>query len=330
MDRNKKFFELIGTDKPTIDDLKTVEDSRPECSAPAPAPVAPPQNNQGFRSWAQSDNTFYGVSESHKVLPVGIYRCGLSSTIGPVFFKQIISTDELMVLPDSASEAVLKEIVHFRKLKENFQKYGYLHKRGILLWGPPGSGKTATINLLTNLIVEKENGIAIISENPYHTAQCLQLFRRIESSRPAVVILEDLDALIERFGENEHLSLLDGESQVDNIVFVATTNYPERLDKRFVDRPSRFDTIKYIGMPSTEARRFYLKSKLIDVDNKIIEDFIRKSDGFSVAHLRELVILTQCFGHDSNDAISRLKTMIQNIPASDKAPESSGFGFTGK
>lgn len=276
--------------------------------------------------WAQSDNLFYGIGTAHAAIPSGLYRLGLSDRHGPVFLRQKIELDDIICLPDSASDEVLREVRAFRAMKSQFASHGFLHKRGIFLWGPAGSGKTVTVHQICRLVVEEEGGLAVMVDVPQAAAECLQLLRRIEPDRPLVAIFEDLDALVDRFGENEYLALLDGEAQVDNIVFLATCNYPERLDSRFVDRPSRFDTVKYIGMPSDEARSMYLQAKAPALVNGQLEAYVAASEGFSVAHLKELVILTQCFGHPLHEAAARLKKM-KTKPSADRSPDRAAVGL---
>ena len=198
-----------------------------------------------------------------------------------------------------------------------------------MLWGPAGSGKTTSLMLMSNDIVEN-NGIVVQIDNPHMAAMGLELIRKIDPDRPIVALMEDIDALIERNGENAYLSLLDGETQINGVVYIATTNYPERLDKRFVDRPSRFDTIRYIGMPTTPARRLYLSTKEPSLSSEELETWVKKSEGFSIAHLRELVILVQCFGRTLNDAIERLESMRVKPPKSDDSPDKTPFGFKTK
>ena len=169
----------------------------------------------------------------------------LFRSVGVNLIKQIISTDNLIEIDDSESIQIISEIERFWDLKPEFEKRGLLHKRGILMSGDPGSGKTSTIQLLIKRIIDR-GGIALYpSAAPSVTADGLQMIRRIEQDRPICLILEDFETLVMRGdNENQWLSILDGESQVDNIVFLATTNYISRLDKRFTDRPSRFDSIK--------------------------------------------------------------------------------------
>ena len=285
-------------------------------------------NNLSSGVWSANGDRFWPVSESHKQLPAGLYVTKYSDTIGPFLERTSTETDNLFVLPDSINEEVINEIKIFRELREEFKKNGYLHKRGILLWGPPGSGKTSTVHQLIDLVVNHHDGIAIIINNPHTAVDCLQMVRKLEKTRPIIAIMEDLEALIEEWGEPQYLSLLDGETQIDDIVFVATTNYPETLDPRFIDRPSRFDTIREIGMPSVAARKYYLTKKGISMSKEDIDYFVSNSQGFSIAHLRELVILFCLFHKTKEETIKRLQAfkVEKNSKNSGKA-SSIGFGF---
>jgi hypothetical protein len=187
------------------------------------------------------------------------------------------------------------------------------------------SGKTVTIQQLISLFVKEQDGIAVMCKNPNLLMACLRDLRKVEPERQILVILEDIDALIDQEGETPFLNMLDGEAQLQNVVYVATTNYPERLDDRFKDRPSRFDTIRKIGMPTDLARKTYLKIKLPEVGDEVIEEYVQGSKGYSVAYLRELIVLTQCFLIPLEDALARLDKMRNaSISSSDKEGK---FGF---
>lgn len=312
------FFDEVGTQK---------RGARPVLAGfLSNAPEEPkPTLGAGASRWCSAEDKFWGASQTHETLPPGLYRCGHSQNIGPYLDRMLNQTDSILELPDSATEGVLSEIREFSKLRAEFDKRGFLFKRGILLWGPPGSGKTCTLQLLMRIVVQEMRGIAVMVDNPEVGAVCLQLVRKIEPHRQLIAVMEDMDALVENYGENKFLALLDGEAQVDNIICVATTNYPERLDRRFVDRPSRFDTIKYVGMPSAAARRAYFEAKEPGLAD--LTEFVAQTDGFSIAHMRELLILTQCFKRPLQQALDQLRGMQRKKLSSDRNPNAASFGF---
>ncbi len=236
-------------------------DSPVRAAEPCPEePEDPQKKAKNANMWAVQGPNFFPCDEAVKILAPGQYEVLHSPNSGFYFQRKTVNFDELMRLPDSASENIFHNIESFWTKEAHFREFGFLWKRGILLWGPAGSGKTSTLQLMSESIV-KRGGIAVYVSNPSITAQGLAIFRRIEPKRPCVVMLEDLDAMIANHGEHDVLALLDGELQIDNVAFVATTNYPERLDKRIVNRPSRFDIVKLIGMPNAEARKMYLEHK---------------------------------------------------------------------
>lgn len=322
---NQEFFEKVGTSAPRYGH---------EVAAESQVTPGPPMADDvklspttGAKRWAASHDTFWGATQTYDQLPAGLYRCDVSHQLGPILHRIQVETDNLLTLPDDDSAAIISEFKRFWEVEDEFRKRGFLMKRGFLLWGPPGSGKTSTIQLLIKELIERNDGIVLLIERPDVAASCLQMVRQIEPKRPIIAVMEDIDALIERFGENQYLALLDGEAQVDNIVFLASTNYPERLDKRFVDRPSRFDTVRYIGMPSAEAREVYLQTKEPSLEGRELAEWVASSDGFSIAHLKEMIIAVKCFGQSLSEVTERLEALHSRKPTSEDAPDRQPVGF---
>lgn len=280
--------------------------------------------NGALCQYSRRGSGFLATTQTAEKLPAAIYKLQ-STNEGLLFDTHNVVTDDLLRLPDSKSDEVIAEIENFWTKREIFKKFGFSHKRGFLLWGPPGSGKTCTIAFVMQQMV-KSGGIVFLGDcGPGLLSAGLKQFRQVEDGRPLVVVLEDIDTLIQTYGESEVLSILDGESSVSNVVFLATTNYPENLDGRVVNRPSRFDRVVKIGMPNEEARLAYLKSRNLGIDDAELARWAKMTDGFSIAHLKEVVVGVMCFDNKLEDEVKRLKAMAK-APKSGEFGKRSGFG----
>jgi len=287
----------------------------PASSSPRCSPQMPPHLIGGTVQWlVLPDGRFAGMGASVPLLESGVYRPEYDDRYGILLQRRNLKNDDIVRLPDTASDAVLQSIQTFWEQRDRFKKRGQLFKRGVLLWGPPGSGKTITIALLMDDLVER-GGIVVVVDSPDLARRALELIRRVEPDRPLICVLEDIDEVIARHGEHEVLALLDGENQVDNVCHVATTNYPELLPSRLVNRPSRFDEIIKIGMPSAEARKVYLQARIFEGELTEIEmlTWIEETEGFSIAHLRELIVAVFCLGRTYDVTLQRLRAMAKKL-----------------
>ena len=298
----------------------------------SPAPEAPPteatkQDKETYSQWALGGNgRFCPVGATEVSLPAGIYEpFAIPGMWGLELMR--IASDGIYLLPDMATETVLNEVNKFWDSEPRYRAHNLLYKRGLLLWGPPGGGKTVAVKLLMNELVKKD-GIVVVVNSVSLAILALKAIRRIEPTRNIITVFEDIDEIINANGESSVLSMLDGENNIDNICHLATTNYPERLGARIINRPSRFDRCVRVGMPSDEARRVYLEKA---TNNGLSEDrllqWVADTDTLSIAHLRELVAAVYCLDQPYEDVISRLQKMAEPVKGEDgfKA-RSTGFG----
>jgi len=261
--------------------------------------------------WSQVEGMFVPAGDTAARLPPGIYDLAVSN--GQTIFIPVPSrTDDLIRFPSSATDAVVSEIDAFWQREDRFREHGLPYKRGILLYGPPGSGKSCTLQLIERDVVSR-GGVCLIFQSPAVFLNCYRVFRMVQPDTPVVVIMEDLDAILERQNESSVLNLLDGAEQVDRVVFLATTNYPEKLSARITNRPSRFDRRYKISHPADEARELYLESLAGEHGGDIdIPKWVRDTKGMSLAHLKELFVGTVLIGTSYNEVLGALREMTEN------------------
>lgn len=309
-DEIEEFTEKLGAES-----VGSQRNSRSDQACAPTATLQQPPDTADTVQWGVLGNGMFRPSSSTvRELPSGVYGLTVDNFGSLLLVQRKIITDDLIILPDTASERVLTALQVFWDAKSKFADKGQLFKRGVMLWGPPGSGKTCTLMLLTHDIIQRE-GIVVLPATPELTTRALGEIRRIEPERPLICVLEDIDEIIDQHGEHALLALLDGETQIDNVVFVATTNYPERLDARLVNRPSRFDEIIKIDMPSAAARSVYFRARLnkIELSDSKLEGWVNDTEGLSIAHLKEIVVAVYCLGRDYAETLSRLKKMRNAI-----------------
>jgi len=287
--------------------------------------------SRDYKQWSLCGPSAYmAIGNTIKILKSRVFELK-STERGILFSEKNISVDDLIQFVDSKSDKILTEIQEFWTKGDIFKQFGFLHRRGYLFYGPAGSGKTSLVQQIIVKII-KNGGLVFLCSNPGTLSEGLSVFRQIEPHRPVVCIFEDIDAIISTYGEAQLLSVLDGENQIDNVLNIATTNYPELLDKRIVSRPRRFDRVIKIGMPSKSVRTEYFSKKLgIPESDSEIKKWVSVSKHFSFAAMAELVISVKCLGNSFEQSVEMLKKLMVSKPKSSEF-DSDGYtlGFGGK
>ncbi len=316
-----------------LNDFGTQCDSAPRHAAPEnnyyhpERNFTPPESSTAPIQWKVSlPGVYEACGTTHRQLPAGAYTCSLNQYGEPQLLAKDLQVDDLIDFADSLPSQILKEIENFWALGDTFQRYGYLHRRGYLLYGPQGSGKSSVVHQVVHRII-KAGHVAVFCEHPGVLTRALELFRKIEAERPLVCMFEDIDAIIEIHGDSELLQWLDGSHQINKVINIATTNYPERLDRRIVSRPRRFDRIIKIEAPVAHIREVYLSKKLPDLAGTELEKWVTITDGLSFAALAELVISVACLGNSLEDTVRVLRTLDDQHPSSREFERSGTMGF---
>ena len=207
-------------------------------------------------------------------------------------WDDLVFDDAILQLVKSDYESFFARENWFRSLKLPF-------RRGYLLHGPPGNGKTSVIRAM--LSRPGMRGLTLNFFSPRTDDDALEtMFERAAERAPSMVVLEDIDRAFPRdqaSGAKSQVSLqqllncLDGIGTQDGVVVVATANEPTALDPAILRRPGRFDRVVLFPNPTAELRLQYLRRLNSQFGESELRTAIDISDGFSFAQMREVYIL---------------------------------------
>lgn len=268
--------------------------------------------------WSNNDGYIVSIGNTFSTLEKGYYSIGINSSIGLYFMKENISLDKLYKLPNDATTSILNDIEKFWTLEDVYKRYNRVFKRNYLLYSAPGTGKTSLINIMCQDLIEKYNGIVIslIDEEGISLfPEAIKRIRAIEPKRKIIVVIEDIDNFVKIPRLNSKLlNILDGNLKTDNLVVIATTNYIETMEERYVNRPSRFDRVIEFPLPNEESRRVFIEKtvKPEDIEKINIDKWIEKTKGFTIDHINELIVQHLLFGMTEEETFENINKMVKN------------------
>lgn len=290
--------------------------------------VAPGQPTQ----YALYKRGYMATTPTVGTLPAGCYDISADNN-GVFAVPTPDPTGLLLELPEMRSEEVLGIVDNFWNSEKDYKEGnefvvgGAAYKAGIMIFGPPGSGKTCSIKIVSKKLVERGGTVFYASNHPSAVMSFLQDFTTVEKNRKCLVILEDLDTLIHNYGESAYLEMLDSAKSINNVLFLATTNYVDRLDPRIYNRPGRFSSVVKIGYPGKKAREAFLKAIL--KSHKDVEFIVDNSSGFSIDHLSALVNAVYREKKDLDIEIKRLRALFKIAQTESEPEREMGIGGLG-
>lgn len=253
--------------------------------------------------------TLSQATEFHSRLPSGAYRLQWDDRKKELYFCPTkLEYDRLVDLPSPEFTAVTEEMDQFLKpsTKQAYLDHGFIYKRSMFLHGAPGTGKSCIVNRV-NEKVNKMGGIVIFNDNVIFTQMALEQLKNTCDDTLVLVILEEFDEIINPNGmdqEENMLRLLDGQVQKNNVIYLATTNFLNKIPKRML-RPGRFSRLIEVFPPGLDARTQYIST--VSKDKSIVKELAEMTHGFTIDELKEAVLSVNCLGYSLEVAVDRIK-----------------------
>ncbi len=211
------------------------------------------------------------------------------------FHERPALTREDLVLPGDVLEAVEAHVIGIARHRSRLVASGQHLKRGVLLHGPPGTGKTHTLRYLMSRLTDAT--VVMLSGNALQfIAPAVSIARALH---PALVIVEDVDLIAENRGMHpgQHpllfqlLNEIDGLGEDADVTFLLTTNRADLLEPALAQRPGRVDQAVELPLPDAEARRQLLALYRGNLDLQLVDAdlIVAKTEGVTASFFKELL-----------------------------------------
>jgi len=201
-----------------------------------------------------------------------------------------------VVLPPGLLDRVERHTIVFAHHADRLLAAGRALKRGILLYGAPGTGKTLTVNYLAGQMPDR----TVILTTGRGMGMTRQVASMARSLAPSMVVLEDVDLIAEHRGQPflptgpllfELLNEMDGLRNDCDVIFALTTNRPDILEPALAARPGRIDLAVELPLPDADGRRrlFELYARGLELAGIDLGEIVQRTDGVSPAYMKELL-----------------------------------------
>ncbi len=280
-------------------------------------------------TYVEEDETIHG-----EIAKPGIFS--IVKTMAGMKLERTEFTKDDVLKDFVSTKEVTDKIDKFFQAIPKYEKYGIFAKRGGLLFGPAGTGKTTIIaETCRKYVADEKTFILLWHTDKFEAGDVKDFIKHLqyEGVEKMILVVEDIGGVeIDQArirSESALLSLLDNQESTFKIpVYIAaTTNYPENFMGNLTNRPNRFDDKIRVGYPKGSARqqllKFYDKENLVD-DAALTLIASKKCDEFSPAHLREAIIRSAIYDQTPAETI---RAMIKEIEEYNKAFSESTAKF---
>ena len=234
--------------------------------------------------------------------------------------RPAVGRDQI-VLPPEVLENIERQVLGVGRYSARLLASGQHLKRGVLLHGAPGTGKTHTVGYLLGRLPEAT--VIVISGRALgRIREACSVARTLQ---PAIVVVEDVDLIAEQRekGNGEHpmlfqlLNEMDGLNSAADVTFLLTTNRADLLEPALAARPGRVDLAAELPLPDAEARRqlirLYQGNLVLDLAQP--DSVIERTDGVTAAFLKELLRKAALLGCEDDEADGPIRVTDAHLTA---------------
>src|SRR5213594_2798991 len=255
-----------------------------------------------------------------KIVSLGPQQFGFGPQTIITFHRLPKVTRDDVILPSGVLDRIDRHAIAFSEHADRLVAAGRPIKRGLLLYGSPGTGKTLTVMYLAG----RMQGRTVLLTTGRALGMIAAVTQMARLLQPSTVVVEDVDLIAQERGMPgvqtqpflfELLNEMDGLREDIDVLFVLTTNRPDILEPALAARPGRVDLAIPLPLPDADARRrlFALYARGLEFKVTDLDRFIARTEGASPAYIKELLRNATVFGAIDGDGAGAIRVTDKHL-----------------
>ena len=281
----------------------------------ADKPAAAESMAAEIRRLALEHNVFRG-----QVVSFGQDMFGERSAAMQFHARPKVASDDV-ILPPETMAMIRRQVVGVAEHRARLLAARQHLKRGLLLYGPPGVGKTHSVRFLISQLV----GVTVVELSGDSLGLISTACSVARTLQPAMIVVEDVDLIAEDRGDHpgqnpllfQLLNEMDGLAEDSDVVFLLTTNRADVLEPALAARPGRVDQALALELPDADARTqlFRLYQGDLELDDVRLHQVMERTEGVTASFLKELLRRAALIAADSDPEAGEIRVTADQLDA---------------